>query len=314
MSSAGPRTAGRRALVIVNPYATTVSPRVRAIVLAALASRFQVEAVDTERPGHATELARAALDGGHDLVVPFGGDGTVSEVAAGLAGSDTPLSPLPGGATNVFARILGVPRDVLEATNHLLEIAAAPARRVDLGMVNGRHFVFASGVGLDASVVGRVDSRPVLKSRLRQWYFAGSAISTYGRRYLVNPPLVSVETEAGRVEGVTAIAQNADPFTYFGSRPIHLSKHAGLDSGGLALAVLRESSAAHLLTLLPRLLSGRPSAVAGHSGVEILPSVKRARVTSVDGRPFPLEADGDYLGDVHEAEYECAPDALGVLS
>lgn len=314
MSSAGPRLQGRRALVIVNPHATTVSPRVRAVVLAALASRFEVDAVDTERPGHATELARAALAGGHDLVVPFGGDGTVSEVATGLAGSDIPLSPLPGGATNVFARILGVPRDVLEATTHLLDLAAAPARRVDLGTVNGRHFVFASGAGLDASVVGSVDSRPALKRRLRQWYFAGSALATYGRRYLVDPPLVSVETEGGRVEGVTAIVQNADPFTYFGSRPIHLSRHAGLESGGLALAVLRESSATHVLTLLPRLLSGRPEAVAGHSGVEILPSVSRARVTSLDGRPFPVEADGDYLGDVLEAVYEVAPRALAVLA
>src|SRR5918912_3338264 len=91
----------RRLLVVVNPYATTVSPRLRSLVVDALRGRYEVEAIDTEGPGHATALGREAAADGYDLVVAFGGDGTVSEAANGLAGARTALGCLPGGATNV---------------------------------------------------------------------------------------------------------------------------------------------------------------------------------------------------------------------
>src|ERR1700722_20457550 len=81
----------RRMLIIVNPYATTVSDRLRHLVVYALQSRFEVDAVDTEAQGHATELCREAAHEGYDVVVAFGGDGTVNEAANGLTGSPTPL-------------------------------------------------------------------------------------------------------------------------------------------------------------------------------------------------------------------------------
>ena len=155
------RTPKKRMLVIVNPYATTVSDRLRNLVVYALESRYSVEAVDTEKPNHATQICREAAEEGYDLVVAFGGDGTVNEAANGLAGSDTPLTCLPGGATNVYCRTLGIPGDVVDATEHLLRMADDfQPRRADLGMVNERFFTFSSGVGLDASVVERVDAHP----------------------------------------------------------------------------------------------------------------------------------------------------------
>ena len=162
------RTPKRRMLVIVNPYATTVSDRLRNLVVYALQARYEVEAVDTEKRDHATQLCREAAQEGYDVVVAFGGDGTVNEAANGLAGSDTPLTCLPGGATNVFHRAIGIPTDVVEATEHLLALADDfRPRRVDLGRINDRYFTFAAGIGLDASVVERVDAHPRLKSRLR---------------------------------------------------------------------------------------------------------------------------------------------------
>ena len=95
------RTPKRRMLVIVNPYATTVSARLKNLVVYALQSRYAVDAIDTEKRDHATQLTREAAREGYDLVVAFGGDGTVNEAANGLVGSDTPLFPLPGGSTNV---------------------------------------------------------------------------------------------------------------------------------------------------------------------------------------------------------------------
>ena len=146
-------------LVIVNPYATTMSDRLKHLVVYALQGRYEVEAIDTQRRGHATELCREAADEGYDVVVAFGGDGTVNEVANGLAGSQTPLTCLPGGSTNVYCQMLGIPNDVVDATEHLLRLADGwEPRAVDLGRVNGRWFTFAAGVGLDASVVERVDA------------------------------------------------------------------------------------------------------------------------------------------------------------
>src|SRR5256714_13341871 len=215
----------RRMLVIVNPYATTVSDRLKNLVVYALQGRYAVDAVDTEARAHATELCREAAEEGYDVVVAFGGDGTVNEAANGLVGSSTPLSCLPGGSTNVFCRLLGIPNDVVDATEHLLRMADDfHPRTVDTGRVNGRHFVFASGIGLDASVVERVDSHPRLKRRLGEWYFTWAAITTFNRRYLVRPPRLRVETPQGSLEGVTGIVQNADPFTYFGRRPIRVAE------------------------------------------------------------------------------------------
>ena len=131
--------AKRRMLIIVNPYAATVSDRLRHLVVYALQGRFEVDAVDTEARGHATELCRQAAHEGYDVVVAFGGDGTVNEAANGLLGSATPLCCLPGGSANVFAKMLGIPGELVDATEHLLAMADDwRPRKVDLGVVNGR--------------------------------------------------------------------------------------------------------------------------------------------------------------------------------
>src|ERR671920_2623225 len=143
----------KRMLVIVNPYATTMSDRPKHLVVYALQGRYEVTAVDTQRKGHAIDLVQEAAREGYDVVVAFGGDGTVNEAANGLAGTDRPLTCLPGGSTNVYCRTLGIPEDVVDATEHLLRMADDfEPRRVDMGRVNGRHFVFSAGIGLDASV------------------------------------------------------------------------------------------------------------------------------------------------------------------
>src|SRR5262245_58944406 len=171
------RTPKRRMLVIVNPYATTVSDRLRNLVVYALQSRYSVEAIDTEKRDHATQSCREAAREGYDVVVAFGGDGTVNEAANGLVGSETPLTGLPGGSTNVWARTLGIPNDVVDATEHLLQIADDfRPRRVDLGRVDDRYFVFSSGVGLDASVVERVDRHPLCKARYGAWYYSYAGV------------------------------------------------------------------------------------------------------------------------------------------
>jgi diacylglycerol kinase family enzyme len=302
-------------LVIVNPYATTVSDRLKNLVVYALESRYEVETVDTEKRDHATQICREAASEGYDVVVAFGGDGTVNEAANGLAGSNTPLTTLPGGATNVFCRALGFSTDVVDATERLLGIADDfRPRRVDLGRVNERHFVFASGVGLDASVVERVDAHPRLKSRLGEWYYTYAAVATFNRKYLVNAPRLRVSIEGATVEGVTAIVQNSDPYTFFGRRPIRICEGAGLETGSLGLAVLARATPLELATLGPRLFSNRPSGVAGHRQIRSFPDVAGATVEGLDGHPFPLEVDGDFIGEFERVTYGVDPGALVVVS
>src|SRR3954454_5792598 len=84
----------KRMLVIVNPHATTMSDRLKHLVVYALQGRYDVSAVETERKGHAIELVAEAAREAYDVVVAFGGDGTVNEAANGLAGSTTPLTML----------------------------------------------------------------------------------------------------------------------------------------------------------------------------------------------------------------------------
>jgi diacylglycerol kinase family enzyme len=303
----------RRMLVIVNPYATTMSVRLKHLVVYALQGRFDVEAVDTQRPGHAIELCREAAGEGYDVVVAFGGDGTVNEVANGLAGSATALTCLPGGATNVYCRMLGIPTEVVDATEHLLRLADAwRPRPVDLGRVNDRWFTFAAGAGLDATVVERVDSHPRLKARFGPWYYAQAAVATFMEKYVVNPPRV-IATAGGReVRGVSVFVQNARPYTYFRRRPIDLSDGSSLESGSLSGAVLTRANALDVPTIAFRLLSKR-ARVGGHRRVHAFDGLQGLRVRSADERPVPLQVDGDYVGEHEEAVFSVLPGGLKVL-
>jgi diacylglycerol kinase family enzyme len=309
------RTPKKRMLVIVNPYATTVSDRLKNLVVYALESRYAVQAVDTESPSHATQICREAAAEGYDVVVSFGGDGTVNEVANGLAHSETPMTCLPGGATNVYCRTLGIPADVVDATEHLLRMADDfRPRRVDVGRLDDRYFAFSSGIGLDASVVERVDAHPRLKARLSQWYYTYAAISTFNRRYLLRPPHVDVRVGAERLEGVTVIVQNSDPYTYFGSRPIRICEGTGLDTGTLGVTVLRRATPVELPTVLWRAFSGNPATMARHGQVEAFRDVLDVRVDAVDGRPFPVQVDGEHIGEFEAVRYGVEPAALSVVS
>jgi diacylglycerol kinase family enzyme len=304
----------RRMLVIVNPYASTVSDRLRNLVVYALRGRYHVHAVDTESRDHATELCRQAAREGYDVVVAFGGDGTFNEAANGLAGSDTPLACLPGGRTNVWCRITGVPVDIVDATEHLLGLAHDfKPRRVDLGQVNDRYFLFSAGVGLDASVVAQVDAHPRLKRRLGEWYYTWTGINTFNRRYVLHPPRLVAQQGDREIEGVTAIIQNAEPYTYFGNRQVHMAEGASLSSHDLSGIVLQRSSLVDMPTIVLRAFAERMR-VVNHRRVAPLRDISELMVRSADERALPLQVDGDYIGEISEARFRAVPDGLLIVS
>ena len=325
MVSFGARRSGKsgkkRMLIIVNPYATTVSDRLRNLVVYALQGRYEVEAVQTEAQNHATEIGREARDGGYDVVVSFGGDGTLNEVANGLAGTEMPMGILPGGSANVVARSLGIPNDVVDATEHLLELADRwEPRKIDLGRVDERHFVFACGAGIDATVVQRVDAHPKLKAKAGPWYYSWAGVSALTRRYLVNPVRLRVTVgDSEPVEGVTAITQNSDPFTYFSTKPVYVNEGIAIDDGTLATAVLKRAAMRDMPTLLPKLFSQRRPAVR-HRQIVGFQGVTSARIESISEdrsgarRSFQLQVDGDYIGERTEVEIGIDPGALTIVA
>ncbi len=301
----------KRLLMIVNPYASTVSDKLRNLVVSALRGVYEVDAVDTERRDHATELCREAAQEGYDAVVAFGGDGTVNEAANGLVGTATPLTCLPGGRTNVYCRMLGIPSEVVAATEHLLSLANAwSPRAVDLGKVGDRHFLFSAGVGLDANVVARVDAHPRLKSRLGQYYYAWVASATYWRRYLIHPPRMT--TSLG-VDGVTVLVQNAVPYTYFGNRSVDMAAGTALDSGDLAGLILKRTNPFDIPSVAWRALSSRLQ-VSGHRQVHEFSAQTSLTVRSLDERELPIQVDGDYIGTAAECDFSVVPGGLMIVA
>src|SRR6185503_21222677 len=148
-----------RALLVVNPKATTTTERGRDVLVHALRSEADLTVEYTNHRGHAAELGRRAVAEGYDVLVTLGGDGTVNEAVNGLL-ADGPdpnvpaLAVVPGGSTNVFARALGLPRDWTEGTGVILEaLQAKRTRTIGLGRAEDRYFTFCAGLGLDAEVV-----------------------------------------------------------------------------------------------------------------------------------------------------------------
>jgi diacylglycerol kinase family enzyme len=312
-SHAGTRR--KRMLVIVNPVASTMSAPLRSLVIAALHGRYEVDAIDTQARNHAIDLSLQAANDCYDVVVSFGGDGTVNEAANGLAGGATPLTCLPGGATNVLCKMLGIPGDIVDATEHLLALADnwAP-RQIDLGTANGRSFACNSGFGLDASIVKRIEASPRLKRhKLREYFFAYAAVETVLRQYMRDPPRMDVEIGGQTMRAITTLVQNGGPFTYLDDKPIYVADGGALDSGWLAGAALRGVRPQDVPTIAWRLLSSKRRLV-DHGQVHGFRGVQELRCVSADGRPIPLHVDGDHIGDVTEAVFGIRPGALGVVS
>jgi diacylglycerol kinase family enzyme len=168
-------------------------------------------------------------------------------------------------------------------------------------------------MGLDASVVERVDRNPHLKSRFGAWYYAEAAIVTFLRKYVVNPPQLEIEIGGERQRGVSAFFQNGSPYTYFKTRPIDLVEGARLDSGDLAGVMLTRARPYDVPTVTFRALSGA-ARIARHRGIAAFSGIHEATIRSLDGRPIPLQVDGDHMGDETVAQLSVGAGALRVVS
>lgn len=293
-----------RAVLVVNPKATATTAAGRDVLAHALASQVKLDILETDYRGHAMAAAAQAMVDGADLVVAHGGDGTVNEVVNGLLargpGSAVPmLGIVPGGSANVFARSLGLPRDPVDATHQLLHaLDDRRHRQVGLGRVDSanpgeppRWFTFSAGVGWDADVVADVDRKrgkrasPALYTRV--------AIAQYLKPAHGQPRLTVELPGEEPISGLRLVfVSNTDPWTYLGSRAIHLNRGCGFDRD-LGVFALHSLALPTVLRHLRQAISRKGE----QHGRKLLrrDDVPGLRITSE--QPVRVQCDGDLIGE-----------------
>ena len=317
-----------RALLIVNPHATSTTSGRRDVIVRALKSAVDLEVAQTRYRGEATGLAATAAADKFGLVITLGGDGTVNEAVNGLLGgagrfdtddvappaeaSDLPaLAALPGGNANVFTRAAGLPADPVDATGQVLQaLAEGRYRRVGLGLAGDRYFTFHAGLGLDAEVVRAVDGHRArgraattvlyLRMILRQFY------RVTDRRH----PALTLERDGHPPAGplFLGIVSNTAPWTYLGRRPVYTSREAAFERG-LDLFALRSLGTVNTLRTASQLLSD----ARGPHGRSVLILHDQAEMTLSAARPVAFQLDGEYVGERESVRFLSVPDALRIV-
>jgi diacylglycerol kinase family enzyme len=320
-----------RALVVVNPAATSTTVKMRNVLVGALASELKVDVVETAHRGHGRELGAQAAAEGIDVVVSVGGDGTVNEVVNGLL--ETGPSPhlpilavVPGGSTNVFSRALGRSRDPVEATAEILaSLRAGRTRLVSLGRASAsgteddygsgwsapRWFVFAAGLGFDAEVIARVEAQRAEGRRSTGTLYVREATTAFllGRERRRPAMTLHVPGEPPVDDLFLCLVSNVSPWTYLGARPVNPSPEASFDTGLDAFAMGRMGPL-RMLRTLRQTLAREPA--PGGRGVYRKHDLEELTVTAV--RPQGWQVDGDHLGTATGLRVRHVPAALRVVA
>lgn len=303
-----------RALLIVNPHATSTTERRRDLIAHALAGEVSLRLAHTGSRGHAADLAAAAADAGVELVVVHGGDGTVNEVVNGLMyrglRDDAPLlAVVPGGSTNVFARALGMSGDPTMATEQILEgLEQRRTRWVSLGKANDRYFTFNAGLGIDAETVREVERRRLLGGTISNPMHVRVAI----RQFLATnrrEPALDLRFPGRSVDGAFLLfVSNVNPWTYLGRRAVRTNPGTSADRG-LGVFALTGFGLPTVAAAGIQILTGRSSPHFRH----IVRSDDQPWVSVQCRRPVDLQADGDYLGKRSAVEFTSVPHALQIV-
>jgi diacylglycerol kinase family enzyme len=327
-----------RALLIVNPRATSTTRLRRDVIASALASAFQLDVTETRYRGHATKLASAARSEGYGLVLTLGGDGTVNEVVNGILdgamtspgkgeardGGDSDVQPppgdlpalaaLPGGSANVFAGALGLPKDPIDATGQILRaFAEHRVRTIGLGTADGRYFTFNSGLGLDAEVVRAVQGRRAHGQAATTALYVRLALRQFFRQTDRRHPCLTIERDHQPPEDpvFVAIVSNTAPWTYLGNREVNANPRAGFDTG-LDVFALRKLSTFSTFGAVGKMLTA--SNHGTQRGRSVLTYHDEQRITMRASRPVAFQIDGEYVGERELVTFRSVPKALRVIA
>jgi diacylglycerol kinase family enzyme len=312
-----------RGLLVVNPRATTTSPRVVDVIVHALSDTLDLDVTVTTHRGHGILLGERAREEQLDIVVTLGGDGVVNEVVNGMLvdgpGDAVPLlATVPGGSANVFARALGLPNDAVEATGILLDrIRAGEARSVGLGTANERWFLANAGLGIDAEIIAAMERHRKAGRTATPTRYLTTTLNAYFRGTDRREPALTLTRSAAdsheveRLEGVFfAIVQNASPWTYFGNWPINPCPEASFDTG-LDVFAMRRMRVPISLVAARRMLT---SSTGGTARGGIITWHDQPSFTLTAQRPVALQIDGEGVGATTEVTFTSHPAALRVVA
>ncbi|BBY65442.1 diacylglycerol/lipid kinase family protein [Mycolicibacterium helvum] len=330
-----------RAVLIVNPNATSTTPAGRDLLAHALESRVELTVVHTDHRGHAIEIAEAAKRDGTDVIIVHGGDGTVNEVVNGLMGrpggqersdpgndtggqerSDRPqpdtmpaVAVVPGGSANVFARALGISPDPTVATNQLVDLLSARRngaswRRIGLMDCGERWAVFTAGMGVDGDVVAAVEAQRAKGRKVT----AGRYIRVAVRQMLASArkdPLLTLELPGQPpITGVYfAFISNSSPWTYANTTPVWTNPDTTFGTG-LGVFAVTSMNVWRNLMLVRRMVSQKHNIKAKHLIRD--DDVAWVRIRSAE--PVASQIDGDFLGLREEMSFRSVPEALSVVA
>jgi diacylglycerol kinase (ATP) len=246
-----------------------------------LAEQVDPEILITARAGHAADLTRGAVDRGAHVVVAWGGDGTVNEVATALVGTSTALAVIPAGSGNGLARMLGMPSDPIRAIGRILN---GSERSIDVGDIDGHTFVNVAGVGFDAHIA----SAFAAIGRARRGFLRyGAIVIRQLRTYECRTYTVALDP----LDDCAATTHRAFLLSFangrqWGNRAI-IAPTAELDDGALEAVVVEDLGRGAVLRSVPRLFAGT---IAGAPGV----SICRIQSAIVSGEgPLLYHADGE---------------------
>lgn len=313
-----------RAVLIVNPNATSTTAAGRDLLAHALESRVDLTVVHTDHRGHAIEIAEAARADGTDVIIVHGGDGTVNEVVNGLLGRPTEqvfrtslpaVAVVPGGSANVFARALGISPDPIVATNQLVDLLTARRngaawRRIGLMDCGERWAVFTAGMGVDGDVVAAVEAQRAKGRKVT----AGRYIRVAVREMLASArkaPLMTLELpDREPVTGVYfAFISNSSPWTYANTRPVWTNPDTTFETG-LGVFAATSMNVWRNLILVRRMVSSKHNVKAKH----LIRDDDVAWVRIISSEPVASQIDGDFLGLREEMTFRAVPGALSVVA
>jgi diacylglycerol kinase family enzyme len=321
-------------------------------VVRELGASLDLRTEQTGYRGHAGRLAAEAVKLGYELVVTFGGDGTVNEVVNGLMSPDTgsadtvlantaqantvqantvqrvgaglrpALAVVPGGDGNVFARTLGIPIEPPAAAAHIVRVvrSGASTRVIGLSLAHSadlpqpRYFTFSAGLGLDAEVVADVERARRAGQQSSTLLYMRTALRRYYTATDRSKPALTLH-----VPGQTpttglfmGVVTNSSPWTYLGGLPVLVVPHERTDLNS-GLDVFGLRRM-RTLTSLYTLHQMMHSDSKPPTGPDVLTMAELSGLAFSAIRPIAFHIDGEYLGETEQVSFTFVPDALRVIA
>ena len=297
-------TSYRKTVLIYNPQAGKIRRHGGALIERTIEilgkQGHSVTPAPTTGPGMAGSLAREQIEGGADLILAAGGDGTVNEVAEGMVHSRVPLGVLPAGTANVLAMEMRLGSRMERVAARLGECTP---RRISVGrLTNGaarpRHFLLMAGIGLDAHIVYHVSAG--LKARVGKLAYWVAGWSLLGRR------LAQIHAEVNGYPRECSFALVSKVKNYGGD--FEIARAVTLFEDCFEVVLFQGRSTLPYVKYFAGLALGR---LAGLKGVEVLRAARVRLSGPEDGRVY-VQIDGEYAGHL-PAEVSIVPDALTLL-